>query len=103
MRPKALVILMSALLFAGRSLAQSGDASVTLSADKDHIVVGEEARVTLSLQHNSGLSQVKWPAVPDSFGKIEILRKDRIDTIRQGAFTRYRQVWFVTGFDSGMN
>ena len=103
MRRKTLLLILTILLFAGKSFAQSGDASVSLSVDKDQIVVGDEARVILSVQHNPALSTVSWPVVPDTFGKLEILRKDRIDTIKQGSFTRYRQILFVTGFDSGMH
>src|SRR5947207_3291318 len=103
MRSKTLLLLLTVLLFAGKSMAQGGDASVLLSADRDHIVVGDEARVILSLQHNPSLSSVTWPAVPDSFGKLEILRKDKIDTIKQGSFVQYRQILFVTGFDSGVH
>jgi hypothetical protein len=103
MRPKTLLLLLTILLFAGKSMAQSGDASVTLSADRDHIVVGDEARIIVDLQHNPSLSSVTWPSIPDSFGKLEILRKDKIDTIKNGSFVLYHQVLFVTGFDSGVH
>lgn len=94
---------MAILFIAGKGQAQSGDASVTLSADKDHIIVGDEAHLILSLQHNPSLSKVSWPSMPDSFGKLEVLKKDRIDTVKQGSFVIYKQVLSVTAFDSGMH
>lgn len=103
MKGKALFILMAFLFLAGKGQAQSGDASVTLSADRDHILVGDEARITISLKHNPALCSVSWPGTPDSFGKLEVLKKDKIDTIKEGSFVQYRQVLSVTGFDSGMH
>jgi hypothetical protein len=82
--------------------AQDGDASATLISESDRLIVGGEARVVLSAQHDPARSRIAWPIIPDSFGKLEVLNKDKIDTIKQGGFVQYRQLLLVTGFDSGL-
>ena len=95
------IMLLLALLYAVGAQAQGCDASATLSADPQRILVGDQSRVFLSAQHDPLKSRITWPAVPDSFGKLEVIEKGKIDTIKNGSFTLYRQRLLVTGFDSG--
>lgn len=98
---RALLITIAALLMGCTRLLAQGDASVTLDADRDKLLVGDQARVTLSAQHDPALSGIAWPFVPDSFGKLEVVAKEQVDTIKNGRFILYRQVLMVAGFDSG--
>ena len=96
--------LVVALLLSCTTLfAQGNDASALLTTNQDHLVVGDQARVILSAQHDPSLSRIAWPTIPDSFGKLEVVTKDKIDTIKQGRFVHYRQLLLVTGFDSGVH
>ena len=100
---KTVLFSIAALLFCSApAMAQGSDASASLTTNQDRLVVGGEARVILSVQHDPTLSRIAWPGVPDSFGKLEVLKKDKIDTIKQGRFVQYRQLLLVTGFDSGL-
>ncbi len=94
-------LLWLLLICAPRLAGAQADAQATLSGDPLRLTVGDQSRVFLSVQHDPKLSRVAWPAVPDSFGKLEVVEKSKIDTIRTGRFTQYRQRLMVTGFDSG--
>src|SRR6187549_575727 len=98
---KVVCSIVALLCFRAAAMAQGSDASASLSTNVDRIVVGGEARVTLSARHDPAMSRLNWPAIPDSFGKLEVLKKDKIDTVKEGRFIHYRQLLLVTGFDSG--
>lgn len=66
------------------------------------MLVGDQSRVYLSAQHDPTLSRISWPAIPDSFGKLEVVQKDKIDTVKNGRFVTYRQLLLVSAFDSGL-
>jgi len=83
-------------------LAQGSDAIATLSTDKNKLLVGDQARIELKVQHDPNQSRIIWPAIPDSFGKLEVVTKDKIDTVKNGQFTYYKQLLLVAGFDSGV-
>lgn len=94
--------LLSLLLICAPQLAGAqSDAQATLSGDPLRMAVGDQSRVFLSVQHDPALSKVVWPVIPDSFGKLEILEKAKIDTVKTGRFLQYTQGLIVTGFDSG--
>jgi len=100
MRPR-FRLLWLLLICAPKPAGAQSDAQATLSGDPLRMAVGDQSRVFLSVQHDPALSSVVWPAVPDSFGKLEIVEKGKIDTVKTGRFTQYRQRLLVTGFDSG--
>lgn len=89
------------LLLCAPRIAGAQDAQATLSGDPLRLSVGDQSRVFLSVQHDPKLSRIAWPAVPDSFGKLEVVEKGKIDTVTSGRFVQYQQRLMVTGFDSG--
>ncbi|MEO6833792.1 MAG: hypothetical protein ABI378_14205, partial [Chitinophagaceae bacterium] len=97
--------LLSAFLLCGIfqfSAAQSTDAQANLNTNTNKQLVGDQARVTLEVQHDPTVSKIIWPGIPDSFGKLEVIRKEKIDTIKNGKFVQYKQLMLIAGFDSGM-
>lgn len=89
------------LLTVLRASAQ-GDAKVEAKADATQIMVGDQVRLFIEAQHNSRESRLQWATIPDSFNKLEVVEKGKIDTIKQNDIITYRQRLLVTGFDSGM-
>lgn len=87
-------------LMSVRSLAQN-DASVHAKIDATQITVGDQARLFIEATHNAKQSQFIWAILPDSFNKLEIVEKGKIDTTRQGDLVTYKQRLLITGFDSG--
>ncbi len=90
-----------AFVFSTGAFAQ-GDAKAGARMDATRITVGDPARVFIEVQNNPSVGRVEWTAIPDSFGKLEITERGKIDTIKQGGFITYRQRLVITGFDSGM-
>lgn len=77
------------------------DASVTTRLDTKRITVGDQARLFLEVTNKAGSGKVQWAEIPDTFNKLEVVEKGRIDTITKGATIIYKQRLLVTGFDSG--
>ena len=89
-------VLLSFSSFAQRD----GRAGARLDASQ--IVIGDQARLFIEVQHNPSLSRLQWAVYPDSFNNLEIVEKGKIDTIKQGDLVTYRQRLLITGFDSGV-
>jgi hypothetical protein len=88
-------------LGAGVCFAQ-GDAHVTARMDVRQITVGDQARFFIEAQHNPSVGRLQWAVIPDTFNKLEIVERGKIDTVKQGDIVTYRQRLIITGFDSGM-
>lgn len=91
------------LLTAGVSArAQGSDAAVSTRIDVSHITVGDPAYLFLEVKHKPALSSVQWAPLPDTFSKLELAARGKIDTVISGDVITYKQRLSVTGFDSGM-
>jgi len=58
-------MLMVAVLMVPNALLQAQ--SLTLSTDRDSIVLGDQAQLELTLIAPPGSRITRWPALPDSF------------------------------------
>jgi hypothetical protein len=96
---KALVTAAAVLFAAASGFAQ--DARVTAVPDTNAILVGEQVRVTVSVEHPAG-TVVRNLGPADSLEGLEIVRVDSAAATpgadAAGPFTR---VYTVTAFDSG--
>jgi len=81
--------------------AQTGT-TVNAKLDANHIMVGDQLRMFIEAQHNSKEGVLQWAVIPDTFNKLEIVEKGKIDTIANGDVVTYKQRLLVTGFDSGV-
>ncbi len=95
-----IAMIVLGLFFRLSSQAQTG---ITTSFDKKEIVIGDQAKLTLSFKGSEGM-QIYWPELKDTLvDKVEILEKSGIDTVYsedRKSFT-LSQLITVTSFDSG--
>jgi hypothetical protein len=94
------VLLCAGLLQSKQAYAQ--DAAVSVTPDANKIMVGDQLRLFIEAKHNNKQSRLQWAAIPDTFNKLEIVERGKIDTITNGDIVTYKQRVLVTGFDSGM-
>ena len=94
--------LLTVLIFVSLCALAQNDATATARLDVRQILVGDQAKLFLEVHHNPSSGKVQWPAFTDSFNKLEITEKGKIDTVKQGGYVTYRQRLLITGFDSGL-
>ncbi len=94
-------ILIGVMLLSLPSFAQ-GDAKAGARLDVRQITIGDQARLFLEVQNSSSTARVQWAVIPDSFNKLEVVEKGKIDTFKQGGTITYRQRLLITGWDSGL-
>lgn len=87
------------------SFLQKSDAqnTVTVHAKPDavDITVGDQIKMFIEAK-NTGNDVLQWAFIPDTFNRLEVVERGRIDTAKDGNATVYRQRLLITGFDSGM-
>lgn len=98
------IIRLSFLCFALIYLSSRNSFSQTATAslDNNSILIGKQVHLILELKHNA--NQVfHWPSIPDTLGKIEIVSRGSVDTIRptDSTILERKQVLTITAFDSG--
>ncbi|MBC7553578.1 MAG: hypothetical protein H7257_06325 [Taibaiella sp.] len=96
------IFLLAAIIFAALGAMAQGDTKVSARLDTRQIIIGDQARLFLEAQHNPASGRLQWPALIDTFNKLEIVEKGKIDTINNGSSVTYRQRLLITGFDSGL-
>jgi len=93
----ALVLVVCALSARGQVTASAG-----ARLDPRQIVVGDQARLFIEVHSDPAAGRLQWAAIPDTFNGLEIVERGRIDTVKQGGATVYKQRLIITGFDSGV-
>jgi len=94
------LFLILFLIAGNRSNAQQ--ASVSL--DRDKIFLGEQVTLQLKLDDVADNTQSvsSWFAVPDSGNHMEVIRREKIDTINISGYSTFIQRIVITSFDSGI-
>lgn len=98
--PSKLLLFCALLLTGAQAVAQ--DAKVNVKTDVNKILVGDQLRLFLEVTHNTKQDRLQWAVIPDSFNKLEVVEKGKIDTALNGDIVTYKQRLLVTGFDSGV-
>ncbi len=98
---KRLFLLLAFVFLSFGSVAQN-DSKVTARLDVRQITIGDQARLFLEARHNPASGRLQWPVFIDTFNKLEIVEKGKIDTLKDGNYITYRQRLLITGFDSGV-
>lgn len=94
-------ILYLLILLASMPFAKAQEVSALLKLDTNQLKLGEQTRVQLILKRPLKL-HVKWPVIPDTLGKVEVLQKLKKDTLSKDANSiTERQSFTITAFDSG--
>ncbi|WP_167608378.1 hypothetical protein [Maribellus sediminis] len=101
LRLKIILIFFAAVL-AGQAQAQRIKA--TASLDSANILIGDQVKLFLEIEHPKSVS-IEFPQVPDSIngGLIEVLGRSGIDTFEADdeKFMKQIQAYTITSFDSG--
>jgi hypothetical protein len=95
-----LVLFILSLLTSIGTFAQ--DATVNAKVDAVQIMVGDQVRLFLEAKHNQKQGRLEWATIPDTFTKLEVVEKGKIDTIVAGDIVTLKQRLLVSGFDSGV-
>jgi hypothetical protein len=93
------LLLVCMLPFA--AMAQP-EASATARMDARQITVGDQVRLFLEVSTKPATGRVEWATIPDTFNKLEIVERGKIDTLKAGDIITYKQRLVLTGFDSGL-
>lgn len=72
-----------------------------LSLSNDSILIGDQVKLKLSARLDHNAASILFPAIPDTFSRIEVLEKGKIDTIRNKEYNIYQKEILITCFDSG--
>ena len=67
--------------------------------NRDRIFIGEQIELKLSVERAK--AGITWFRFPDSLNHIEVVKRNKIDTILNGSYTNYAQTISITSFDSG--
>lgn len=92
-----LLVCMSPLV----AMAQP-EASATARMDARQITVGDQVRLFLEVSTKPSTGRLEWATIPDTFNKLEIVERGKIDTLKAGDIITYKQRLVLTGFDSGL-
>ncbi len=95
------LVALALSLFSMDAFAQV-DSKATARVDASQIMVGDQARMFIEVQHNTTGGKLQWAVMPDTFNHLEIVEKGKIDTLKQGETVIYKQRLLITGFDSGI-
>lgn len=99
---KLLRCLLFIFLFAASLNANAQDGvAVHAKLDAVQILVGDQIKMFIEAR-NEGNATLQWAYIPDTFNKLEVVERGKIDTTKQGNTTVYKQRLLITGFDSGL-
>lgn len=89
------------LIFATASYCFGQQATVTL--ERNQILLGEQVTLQLKVDNiiNDAQKLDSWFILPDSANHIQVVHRDKIDTLDQDGRTMYLQKLIITSFDSG--
>ncbi len=100
MRRLAIVIFIVIGLFVSAlgSLAQGVETKAYI--DTNDVLIGDRVQLTLEARSDKK-TNIVFPSISDSIGKLEVLEKSLVDTIEQDGGVKYVQRFTLTSFDSG--
>ncbi|MGN6476604.1 MAG: hypothetical protein ACTHKV_05220, partial [Flavipsychrobacter sp.] len=90
------IILLTLLM--GKHTIYAQDATVGARIDAAQITVGDQARLFIEAKVDPKKGKLQWATIPDTFNKLEIVEKGKIDTVQQGNEIIYKQRLLITGF-----
>jgi hypothetical protein len=75
--------------------------TVTVTADRQDILIGEQFRYTVKAVYPTGAFNVRWLNIPDSIEHFEVIERSKVDSSFAGANAVLQQIITFTSFDSG--
>lgn len=99
-----ILLLLIAVLFSFEGFAQQNKSAekAVVKADTLRRFIGQQVVLTINVQVPS-TKKVLWPSIPDSLGKLEVVKRGTIDTAKgnEKNWKQYSQKLTVTSFDTG--
>ncbi len=99
-----ILLLLVAVFFSFEGVAQQNKPAekAVVKADTLRRFIGQQVVLTINVQAPA-TKKVFWPAIPDSLGKLEVIKRSAIDTIKgaEKNWKQYSQKLTVTSFDTG--
>lgn len=99
-----ILLLLIAVLFSFEGFAQQNKSAekAVVKADTLRRFIGQQVVLTINVQVPS-TKKVLWPSIPDSLGKLEVVKRGAIDTAKGNGknWKQYSQKLTVTSFDTG--
>ncbi len=94
----SLIVVLSFLI----SFQSNAQSIATAKVDSNKIFVGQPVHLEVELKQNRTLN-IPWFQLPDSIGKIEIIEKGNIDTVKNSDATilQRKQMLTLSAYDSG--
>ena len=93
-------MMVGAFLFcAHHSLAQLP--TIKTSVDKNSILIGQQLDFRVETTMPANTYRLSWFSLPDSFGRFEVITKDKIDSTIANGNLNFSQAITLTNFDSG--
>lgn len=100
---KGIVFLIASLHFVVGFFSAHAQSNISIKSriDAQQMTVGDQAKLFIeAIVFNKNI-KIFWTPIPDSFGKLEVVEKGKIDTIVEGTHTTFRQRLLITGFEAG--
>jgi hypothetical protein len=93
-------VIFNLLIFGSDLLSQN--VTTKILTDTNNILIGDQATIKLSV-HSDAPVNIILPAFPDTLGKLEVISRSSIDTVKSGYGLTLNQKYVVTSFDSGLH
>ncbi|MDP4268197.1 MAG: hypothetical protein Q8880_12280 [Bacteroidota bacterium] len=95
-----LLLIFACLFF--YTTAYSQEVSVKSTIDANKILIGDQIKLHLTF-NGPAKTKVKFPLIPDSIKKIEVINRSKIDTVfsQDKKNITLKQTLTITSFDSG--
>ncbi|WP_156522658.1 hypothetical protein [Arachidicoccus ginsenosidimutans] len=92
------------MFFISFSFIRVNAQQATVTLDRDQILLGEQVTLQLKLDNVAGEAQTvtQWFNVPDTGNHIEVIHRDKIDTVTIDGRSTFIQKIIITSFDSGL-
>ena len=71
------------------------------SVDKNDILIGQQLHYRVETSMPDNTYRLTWFSIPDSFGKFEVITKNKIDSGMANGNLNFAQTLVLTNFDSG--
>lgn len=71
------------------------------SVDKNDILIGQQLHYRVETSMPDNTYKLTWFTIPDSFGKFEVITKNKIDSGMANGNLNFAQTLVLTNFDSG--
>jgi hypothetical protein len=91
--------VLVSLLFVQSIFAQLPE--IKSSVDKNDILIGQQLHYRVETSMPDNTYRLTWFSIPDSFGKFEVITKNKIDSGMANGNLNFAQTLVLTNFDSG--